>query len=137
MLVFQAQKKLQNLFRLLGVVTFVRLGHDFAVGRGKGVLAGGASHINSANLGAVTFGPVGLRGRDLNAARRLQKRRDLYKSLVGHEDSSLLTFVRSSFSSKRSPQLYVRRDAERSWQPWTRIRDAVRDTSHASSPDAL
>src|SRR3979490_1086339 len=81
---FETGKKLQNFFRLLGVVALIRLGNDFAVSRGKRVFAGGASHVDAADLGAVTFGPIRLRSRDLNAAWRLQKRRDLDKSLVGH-----------------------------------------------------
>ena len=65
MICFEPREELQNFFGLLGVVPLVGLGDDPAVGGDQDVLAGGAAHVDAANL-------AGVRGK---ISRRAQLRR--------------------------------------------------------------
>src|SRR5438309_8053734 len=54
---------------LFPYTTLFRSGDDFAVRGGKGVFASGASHVDTADLGAITFGPIRFRSRDRKSTR--------------------------------------------------------------------
>ena len=62
MLRFEPRQKLQNFFRLLGVVPLVGLGNDFAGRRGESVLDRGAADVHAADLRAVGARAAASRG---------------------------------------------------------------------------
>ena len=77
-------KKLQDFFRLLGVVPFVGLGDHFAGRRGENVLDRGAAHVDAADHRAIALGRQLLRRLDFHHARVPHERRDLDETSVSH-----------------------------------------------------
>ena len=84
MLRFEPRQKLQDFFRLLGIVPLVGLGNHFAGRRGENVFDRGASHVHAADLRAVGAGLQLLRRLDFHHARVPHQGRDLNEIPVSH-----------------------------------------------------